>query len=284
MAMFHQFDAEAILQVPLSRRVVQDGLVWSFAKRGRYTIRSGYFVAKQLRKDELNVGESSEHRALGFLWSHLWKARNTVIHGGVFQHPSRLAQRAVDYLKEYTAAQDSLHVHILNYVPVQQTWQPPPEMFFKLNFDDACFDEGAASGYGAMIRNEKGDVMAALAVRGGAMRDNEEMEVMACRKELEFAIDAGFTEIILEGDNALVMKMISQAKPERSRLGLIYEDIWCLAAGFRSISYNCIRHSANGVAHSLARFARLLDNEIVWLEEDPPPVVDALYLDSTFLN
>ena len=32
---------------------------------------------------------------------------------------------------------------------------------------------------------------------------------MACRKALEFAIDAGFTEIILEGENAMVMKVIS---------------------------------------------------------------------------
>ena len=76
----------------------------------------------------------------------------------------------------------------------------------------------------------------------------------------------------------------SQAQPDLSRLGLIYEDIWCLAAGFRSIYYNCIRRSANGVAHSLARFARLLNNEIVWLEEDPPPAMDALCLDSSFLN
>ena len=74
MAMFHQFDADAILQVPLSRRVVQDVLVWSFAKKGRYTVRSGYFVAKQLRKDELNDGESLEHRLFGSLWSQLLKA------------------------------------------------------------------------------------------------------------------------------------------------------------------------------------------------------------------
>ena len=53
--------------------------------------------------------------------------------------------------------------------------------------------------------------MAAIAEWGGAMQDNEEVEVMACRKALEFAIDAGFTEIILEGYNAIVMKVISQA-------------------------------------------------------------------------
>ena len=82
----------------------------------------------------------------------------------------------------------------------------------KLNFNGACFDNGAALGHGAVIRNEKGEIMAAIAVRGGAVRDSEEVEVMACRKALEFAIDASFMEIILEGDNAMVMKVISQAQ------------------------------------------------------------------------
>ena len=135
-----------------------------------------------------------------------------------------------------------------------------------------------------MIGNEKGEVMAALAAKGGVVKDSEEVEVMACCKALEFAIDTSFMEIILEGDNALVMKTVSQAQPNLSRLGLIYEDIWCLTVGFRSISTNCVRCSANSVAHALARSARLIDDEILWMEEDPPLVVDALYLDSSLLN
>ena len=53
--------------------------------------------------------------------------------------------------------------------------------------------------------------MAAISAKGGAVRDSEELEVMACRKALEFAMDADFMEVILEGDNALVMKTVSQA-------------------------------------------------------------------------
>ena len=45
------------------------------------------------------------------------------------------------------------------HVPVQQTWQPPQGSLFKLNFDGVCFDDGAALGYGAVIRNDKGEVM-----------------------------------------------------------------------------------------------------------------------------
>ena len=120
----------------------------------------------------------------------------------------------MDYLREYTDAQDHMSVPDPIHVPAQQTWQPPQGSLFKMNFDGACFDDGAASGYGAVIRNEKGEVMAAIAVRGGAVRDSEEVKVLAYRKALEFAIDVGFTEIILEGDNAMAMKTISQAQPD----------------------------------------------------------------------
>ena len=81
--------------------------------------------------------------------------------------------------------------------------------FLHSEFDRACFDNGATSRYGAVIRNGNGEVMATLSAKGGAVRDSEEVEVMACRKTLEFAIDTGFTEVILEGDNAIVMKTVS---------------------------------------------------------------------------
>ena len=51
----------------------------------------------------------------------IWHQRNMVIHGGVFQHPSSLAKRVVDYLKEYTDAQDFLSVPDPIHVPAQQT-------------------------------------------------------------------------------------------------------------------------------------------------------------------
>ena len=131
------------------------------------------------------------------------------MHGGVFQHPSRSHQRASDYLREFVEAQDQLSVPVLVHVPASQAWQPPQGEFFKLNFDGASFDNGVTSGYGAIIHNGNGEVMAAVSAKGGAMRDSEELEVMAYHKALEFAIDAGFMEVILEGDNALVMKTIS---------------------------------------------------------------------------
>ena len=135
-----------------------------------------------------------------------------------------------------------------------------------------------------MIRNAVGDVMAAISAREAAVVDSEEAEALACRKAMEFAIAAGFSELIVEEDNAMVMSAVSSTSPNWSRLGVIYDDIGCLAAGLRYVAFSCIRRSANSVAHSLARYANVLDEEVVWLEDSPPPAHDAFYFDSSFLN
>ena len=153
---------------------------------------------------------------------------------------------------------------------------------YKLNFDAATFANG--SGVGAVICNAAGEVMAALSVRGGAMADSEEAEALACRKVMEFAIDARFSELIVEGDNSLVMSAVSSTNPNWSYLGVIYDDIGCLAAGLRYVSFNCIQRSSNSMARSLARYANVLDEKVVWLEDSPPPAHDALYFDFSFLN
>ena len=50
------------------------------------------------------------------------------------------------------------------------------------------------------------------------------------------------------------------------------------------MEFRAIRLAANEVAHSLARFTRNLREEVVWLEEDPPPALEALYVDSCSLS
>ena len=71
-----------------------------------------------------------------------------------------------------------------------------------------------------MIRNAVGDVMAGISARRAAVVDSEEAEALACRKAMEFAIDAGFSELIVEGDNAMVMSAVSSTSPNWSRLDL----------------------------------------------------------------
>ena len=58
----NQFDAVAILRIPLSRRQVQDRLVWKFCCDGKYMVKSGYHVACRLYDDTNGREESSVQR------------------------------------------------------------------------------------------------------------------------------------------------------------------------------------------------------------------------------
>ena len=122
--------------------------------------------------------------------------------------------------------------------------------------------------------------MAALSSKGGAIQDSEEAEVSMCRKALEFAVDVGFSDLIVEGDSKTVMNSITSTQSDLSRLGNIYDDNHCLAGGLGRVEFNSISLSATGVAHSLTRYAKHLDEDIVWLEDSPLPALEALYLDS----
>lgn len=76
-----------------------------------------------------------------------------------------------------------------------------------------------------IIRNTMGEVMVALSARGLSVMDSEEAEVLACRRAMEFAMEIGFWELVLEGDNVTVRKALLSPRATCCRLGHIYGDI-----------------------------------------------------------
>ena len=195
------------------------------------------------------------------------------------KNPNCLNKRAEECIEEFKSAQTQLTVQPRQQ-PNGEVWQPPPVEAYKLNFDAAIFSDIGRTGCGAVIRNEKGEVMAAMTACGSAVQSSEEAELLACRRALEFAVDAGFYRLIIEGDNSTVTHAISSSAENNSLLGNVVDDIRHLIRGLHWAAVCCIRRSGNRVAHVLAQHARFsLDEDLYWLEEDPPPAMDALYHD-----
>ena len=84
----------------------------------------------------------------------------------------------------------------------------------------------------------------------------------------------------MEGDNQSVMSALELKRSLSSRIGHIIQDVLCLLHRFRWSPVQFVKRSANAVAHLLARHAKSLVHDVIWLEESPPPVVQALYFDS----
>ncbi|XP_075636839.1 uncharacterized protein LOC142609091 [Castanea sativa] len=241
-AIFYREDAEAICRIPLSRRRVADSIIWMHAKNGGYSVRTGYHVARRVFKHE-DLAESSggsdmqrECPAAQDIWAgsrikiqkrHLGQPDMLQLFLYLLDildmEDVELIWRAVEYLEEFKQVQ--VHLTIPPSQAEGNVWRPPSQSLFKLNFDAEIFRESNSSGFGAVIRNEQGEVMAAMAAKGPLMLSNEEAETLACKKALEFAVDVGFSELVVEGDNVNVMKAIFSSSMNLSLLGNVIADI-----------------------------------------------------------
>ncbi|XP_062013995.1 uncharacterized protein LOC133730414 [Rosa rugosa] len=65
-------EKEAILKIPLARTTKPDLCIWNYCKNGRYTVKSGHWLArKEAREGPVN----NVNNAPGKFWKHLWKLK-----------------------------------------------------------------------------------------------------------------------------------------------------------------------------------------------------------------
>ena len=182
--------------------------------------------------EELLVRLEGEELELSLVQAwFFWNQRNSIIHGGVLQAPNLLNKRAEDFLTEFYQAQ--VHLGTTTTTENENNWQPPLVSKFKLNFDVAVFTDLECSGMGVIIRNEKGKVMGAKSAKGPRVMDSLEVEALACRDAIEFAVDIGLSDIVIEGDCLQVINAIKACKVNLSWLGHVIEDIQVLISSLR---------------------------------------------------
>ena len=155
-----------------------------------------------------------------------------MVHGGKIHDPTSLNRRAIDYLEEFRNAQRHLTAEPV-LQPSNEAWKPPPQLMYKLNFDATLFMDLNRTGFGTVIRNDRGEVMAAMSTKGPVVNNSEEAEMLACRKSIEFVMDAGFSELVIEGGNANVIRAISSLEENQSLLRNVVEDIQQLLSTLR---------------------------------------------------
>ena len=77
--------------------------------------------------------------------------------------------------------------------------------------------------------------MAGMSAKGPYVRNSEEVEALACQKAVVFAMEAGFLELVIEGDNSTVIRAILSLSCHNSLLGHIYEDICAYLNGMNKL-------------------------------------------------
>lgn len=100
-------------------------------------------------------------------------------------------------------------------------WTPLPLHGYKVNFDGALFERENRADLGVIIGNQDGLVMASLSEVVLLPSTVIEVETLASRWAVEFALELGFDNIVLEGDLKVLIKLLKSSNRSLAPFGHI---------------------------------------------------------------
>lgn len=68
-------EVEAIIAIPLSKSNAPDSLIWHHSKKGMYSVKSGYYVARSCCEQEETLKPSSSFQVCPSLWKKVWNLK-----------------------------------------------------------------------------------------------------------------------------------------------------------------------------------------------------------------
>jgi ribonuclease HI len=152
----------------------------------------------------------------------------------------------------------SLSSRILN-------WCPPSIGFFKANWDAAINSKKGILGFGCIVWDVHGFVVAALSHSVIVMGNPEVAEALAALHTIEFCRNHGFNSIILEGDSLIVVNAINRVGLNWSFLENIILDIQTLLKEFLYWKVCYTPRGTNIAAHSLVKEGVIQGGNRIWL-------------------
>ncbi|KAK9266077.1 hypothetical protein L1049_003539 [Liquidambar formosana] len=139
---------------------------------------------------------------------------------------------------------------------------------FKVNVDGALFVGISCVGFGVVVQDHEGQVVAAALKRHRGLFNATLVEAMAIRFAVDLARDLSLRVVDLGGDILEVMAARS------SYTVLIIEDSLVeAAASFVSCHFSHIGKKGNEVAHGLAKYAKFVGDVFFFRMEEIPSCV-----------
>ncbi|XP_062028303.1 uncharacterized protein LOC133744174 [Rosa rugosa] len=290
--LFPMEEAEAILHIPLSSR-----LVWKFERNGVFSVRTAYrysFSTSPCRRPfDLMVN--------GGFWKKLWKVLIPnaakifiwrVCHN-ILPSLERLASKSVELESQVCklcgqGVETTLHIYrdcpftqevlkqdgILgqefrfhNSKPSHSSprrgrvakWVAPPVGLCKINIDGSFFHETRDGGFGFVVRDSDGTMLGGGAGSLRGLLSAEHAEVQACMHAVRFIAAYGFTPAILETDAMELQRQLSSlSTTNTSVLGQLYDDLSLMLDGLGNVRVVHVNRRANMVAHLMAAHGNAL--------------------------
>ena len=148
------------------------------------------------------------------------------------------------------------------------TWKPPQiDSIHKLNVAIFQSNNFALVGFGLIIRNNKGEVLAASCDRVEKSLNPLCTAAFVMRKALLFCQSTSFSQVEVECNFAKLVNFINSDRICSLEAAWISEDISLISDSFDFISFTNIPLRCNCAALALSSATKEKDEVIVWLKE-----------------
>lgn len=148
-------------------------------------------------------------------------------------------------------------------------WVPPQGQTFKANVDGVVFAELKVVGIGVVIRDMEGKVKATLCKKINAPFGPVEAKAKAFEMGIQLEKDMGIRDVLIEGDSLIVQRALNELASPPSSVDAIIMGIQDASADFHHIAFTHVSRQGNKPAYLLAKYAKSIDNILVWIKEIP---------------
>lgn len=221
----------------------------------------------------LNLNEDEKLKSCLLLW-RWWHERNRANVGDTIKSSDEILH-SIDYLFMHLCK-----VKQSEKVQKQRQegrWSRPPSGTLKINTDGAFLKETNTGGWGFVIRDDCGVVMAAGAGNLERVSDALHSEALAMLYAINTATQLGCDKVMIETDSIQLKNATTTEDFDLSALGAIFRDIKVqLHVGFNDVCVVSCPRTCNVVAHMLAAYGAKLGASLheIWLGQHPDFVKD----------
>ncbi|XP_065633351.1 uncharacterized protein LOC136069109 [Quercus suber] len=179
----------------------------------------------------------------------IWFNRNKVTHDDMYSSPSQVWQFAKNSIEEFN---DVATIDLFTPRPSHTyCWSPPPPDVFKINVDGSSSDLEEFSSIGVIIRDCKGQTVAAFCKLLQSHYTAELVEVLAIEQGILLAQELQLSRVMFEGDALTVINAINDST-FGTPYGHIIQDISHAQTSFVYCSFRHLNRAFNFAAHELA--------------------------------
>lgn len=172
-----------------------------------------------------NLQDDIRLRPMWIIWT-LWKARNEFLFSKKNVQPQEVFSKCLTWLQEWIHAQ--VYAGHQNQVQVTRNrlthWEPPPQGWYKLNFDSSFHIQSHCAGIGWILRDNEGKFITAGTSQVHNIHSAFQAEAAAFLLSLQFVWSNGWRNVWFENDCQGLIDIINQGL-DSLELGNILPEI-----------------------------------------------------------